>query len=393
MDSSSISSDLIRGHIDTIILKTLMVSDKCATDITKDIENKTAGKYSLKQATLYSALKRLETLKMVVPYWSDYPEGGRRRYFKLSESGKKLVETNLNEWNYSKNILDLLIADKKGDGPTVVVKEPANTLYQQPTSVIKQSELSPVEKNEVQNDKNSFVEKQPSYFTATQPVYKKEPQEVNFRKILNDILKSSNIVEGNASIIEEKIEKKQDTTEKVHISDVAISYDTYDKVDYSDIVEKSLKEGFTVKFSNRPQKNIGSFFINKIKIISAFVIFFAMILQIIGISASYDFITSKEAWISALIPVVFLSVVFLASYKNLLKTSNQAFGSKTWISLIVAINLSLLTFAISLLFNVDFREFKNIVYYLLVPILFYFDIFAYYLLKLVLSKLKIFVTK
>ena len=54
-----ISSDLIRGHINTIILRSLYDGDKYGYDIINEIEKKSGGLYTLKQPTLYSALKRV----------------------------------------------------------------------------------------------------------------------------------------------------------------------------------------------------------------------------------------------------------------------------------------------------------------------------------------------
>jgi PadR family transcriptional regulator PadR len=56
----NINSDLIRGNIDTIILKTMLNGDMYGLDIIKEVENKSNGTYNLKQPTLYSCLKRLE---------------------------------------------------------------------------------------------------------------------------------------------------------------------------------------------------------------------------------------------------------------------------------------------------------------------------------------------
>ena len=59
---NSISSDLIRGHIDTIILHSLTSGNKYAQQISDFIEEKSDNKYVINQATLYSSLKRLENL-------------------------------------------------------------------------------------------------------------------------------------------------------------------------------------------------------------------------------------------------------------------------------------------------------------------------------------------
>lgn len=109
--SIGISADLIRGHINTIILRSLYDEDKYGYDIINDIEKKSGGQYSLKQPTLYSALKRLESLKYVESYFGDYSNGGRRKYFRLTQKGKEVTEKNLAEWEYSRTIIDSLISD------------------------------------------------------------------------------------------------------------------------------------------------------------------------------------------------------------------------------------------------------------------------------------------
>jgi PadR family transcriptional regulator PadR len=114
---SSISADLIRGHINTIILRTLYERDKYGYEIMTEIEEKSHGQYSLKQPTLYSALKRLETQGYIKAYWKtdDVTLGGRRKYFTLTESGKEITEKNQAEWEYSRTVIDNLISDRSFD--------------------------------------------------------------------------------------------------------------------------------------------------------------------------------------------------------------------------------------------------------------------------------------
>lgn len=114
-NSSSISSDLIRGHINTIILRTLYDGDKYGYEIINEIEEKSKGQYSLKQPTLYSALKRLEGQDYVTSYWGGVSNGGRRKYFQITDKGKQIVEQNLAEWEYSRTVIDSLISEKDFD--------------------------------------------------------------------------------------------------------------------------------------------------------------------------------------------------------------------------------------------------------------------------------------
>ncbi len=114
-DEKSISADLIRGHINTIILRSLADGDKYGYEIIAEIERKSHGQYSLKQPSLYSALKRLEKDGYITSYWGGSVGGGRRKYFSLSEEGKAITEQNQAEWEYSRTIIDSLISNKDFD--------------------------------------------------------------------------------------------------------------------------------------------------------------------------------------------------------------------------------------------------------------------------------------
>lgn len=112
-----ISADLIRGHINTIILRTLYERDKYGYEIIEEIEQKSHGQYSLKQPTLYSALKRLETQGYITAYWKtdEVSQGGRRKYYTLTDSGREVTERNRSEWEYSRTVIDNLISDRNFD--------------------------------------------------------------------------------------------------------------------------------------------------------------------------------------------------------------------------------------------------------------------------------------
>ena len=107
---NSINSDLIRGHIDTIILSVLREGDRYGYDILGEIEKKSGGQYTLKQPTLYSCLKRLEGQGFIYKYWGTESGGGRRTYYSLTEMGKELFMKNKDEWEHSRGIIDMLIS-------------------------------------------------------------------------------------------------------------------------------------------------------------------------------------------------------------------------------------------------------------------------------------------
>ena len=105
----NINSDVIRGHIDTIILNLLVQGDKYGYEISKIISSKTGGEYEINEATLYSSLKRLEKDKSIISYWGDETQGGRRKYYKINEEGKKVLNQNKIDWEFAKKIISKLI--------------------------------------------------------------------------------------------------------------------------------------------------------------------------------------------------------------------------------------------------------------------------------------------
>ena len=65
----SFTSDIIRGHTETIILALLLHSDSYGYEINKSIKEKTGGQYEAKEATLYTAFRRLEQNGFIRSYW------------------------------------------------------------------------------------------------------------------------------------------------------------------------------------------------------------------------------------------------------------------------------------------------------------------------------------
>ncbi|MGI6647816.1 MAG: PadR family transcriptional regulator [Bacillota bacterium] len=107
--SATISTDLIRGNTNTIILNILRQGDSYGYEIYKKIIALSDNQYELKEATLYTAFRRLEQEGHIISYWGDETQGGRRKYYRITEEGKKQYEQYKKDWNFAKEILDKLI--------------------------------------------------------------------------------------------------------------------------------------------------------------------------------------------------------------------------------------------------------------------------------------------
>lgn len=111
MKENSISSDLIRGNIDTIILRVLCDGDNYGYEIIKTIAKKSSGKYELKEPSLYTSLKRLESNQLIQSYWGDESQGGRRKYYKVTVAGMETYQRNLADWKIARELIDKLLED------------------------------------------------------------------------------------------------------------------------------------------------------------------------------------------------------------------------------------------------------------------------------------------
>lgn len=104
-----LSSDLIRGHLDTIILGLLKNCDRYGYEICRIVREKSGGEYELKEPSMYSTIRRLESQRLIEAYWGDESQGARRKYYRITESGQKAFEQNLNNWQFAKKIIDKLL--------------------------------------------------------------------------------------------------------------------------------------------------------------------------------------------------------------------------------------------------------------------------------------------
>ena len=105
----SIAGDLIRGHTDAIILARLLLSDSYGYEINKIILTLSSGQFELKEATLYTAFKRLEEQGCIASYWGDSGAGARRRYYTITPAGKEMYHRLMLEWRDTKEIMDKLL--------------------------------------------------------------------------------------------------------------------------------------------------------------------------------------------------------------------------------------------------------------------------------------------
>ena len=103
------AADLLRGHTETIVLGVLSRGDSYGFEIFKTIRDATGGAYEIKEATLYASYRRLVRDGLVEAYWGDETQGGRRKYYRITDAGRAEYSRNVRAWEITRGIIDALL--------------------------------------------------------------------------------------------------------------------------------------------------------------------------------------------------------------------------------------------------------------------------------------------
>ena len=107
----ALSADLLRGYTDTIILRQLSHADSYGYRISKQVSMISQGGLEMKEATLYTAFRRLENAGLIRSYWGDETTGARRRYYAITEAGLKKLTQDCAAWEETKTMMDRLLKE------------------------------------------------------------------------------------------------------------------------------------------------------------------------------------------------------------------------------------------------------------------------------------------
>lgn len=101
----TISSDVLRGHLESVILKLIIEKDRYGYEIAREIRERTDHTFTMKEATLYSIIQRLEKKEMIISYIGERSHGGKRRYYRITPLGKAYLQEKKEEWQALKDIM------------------------------------------------------------------------------------------------------------------------------------------------------------------------------------------------------------------------------------------------------------------------------------------------
>ncbi|MGQ8873326.1 PadR family transcriptional regulator [Paenibacillus sp. TSA_86.1] len=106
-----ISSDVIRGYNDTLILYMLLEGESYGYEISKNIRQLTDEKYVMKETTLYSAFTRLEKNGYIESFYQDESLSKRRTYYRITAAGLDYYREKCEEWKVTQEVVNLFIRE------------------------------------------------------------------------------------------------------------------------------------------------------------------------------------------------------------------------------------------------------------------------------------------
>jgi len=104
-----ISSDVLRGHLESIILRLIIEQDRYGYEIASEIKKRTEGSFIMKEATLYAMVQRLERNELITSYVGEKTHGRKRRYYRITPLGRAYFKEKQREWAELKAIMALFL--------------------------------------------------------------------------------------------------------------------------------------------------------------------------------------------------------------------------------------------------------------------------------------------
>ena len=92
------STELVRGTLDLLVLKTLELGPRHGIGVAERIRQITSGTFDVKPGSLFPALHRLEQNGDIRGTWTQSDEGRRVRAYQLTAQGRRQLAAEEREW-------------------------------------------------------------------------------------------------------------------------------------------------------------------------------------------------------------------------------------------------------------------------------------------------------
>jgi len=113
------NTDMLKGTLDMMVLRTLITGDAHGHTIAKVIERTSEDVLEVEEGSLYPALHRLEDRGWLSSYWGASENNRKAKFYRLTAAGRKQLDREHTRWRQMARAIGLVmgeeISDKKGN--------------------------------------------------------------------------------------------------------------------------------------------------------------------------------------------------------------------------------------------------------------------------------------
>jgi PadR family transcriptional regulator PadR len=103
-------SDVLRGSIELLVLKTLSLQPMHGWGIGQRIQQISGGELEVNQGSLYPALQRLEQKGMITSDWRTSENNRRARYYEITPSGRRALGDEMESWRRFSAAIEVVLS-------------------------------------------------------------------------------------------------------------------------------------------------------------------------------------------------------------------------------------------------------------------------------------------
>jgi transcriptional regulator len=92
------STDLLKGTLDLLVLRTLELEPRHGLGVAERIAQITRGTFHVKPGSLFPALHRLEQEGCIEGTWTKSERGRRAKFYRLTAAGRRQLSAERRTW-------------------------------------------------------------------------------------------------------------------------------------------------------------------------------------------------------------------------------------------------------------------------------------------------------
>jgi transcriptional regulator len=108
LDEAMLDRELKKGSAELLVLSLLEARPRHGYEVSKVIETRSAGRLRFHMASLYPLLYRLEERGWIEGRWVERAGERRRRYYRLTAQGRKVLAAQRETWREFVRAVDLV---------------------------------------------------------------------------------------------------------------------------------------------------------------------------------------------------------------------------------------------------------------------------------------------